>query len=423
MPTPASVHRALPRDLLDLLLGVGLIASAGCSSGDQFVDPGSGTPSRAFGIWNPGPYDSCTKEQHDAYAVLGPDGKVYPTWHPPTGPGGCTFGHEHGRDPRGSDLYGDAGGLPFGVANEALSISDPANPRDEDHVGHKVEWENDINLQFSGAGSAIFTLKCDVLAKLHQGTHSKDAFTNNLHELIYHFRCEDGAEMHITLLTAIGTPGEFVRSCDHNVHVSAGTPTPANSPDGGGFRAIPDRTCVEQLMLVPQGQQSNFFSALHETWEISANIRRQDGHALAAFNPYFQVRLPSRFHDPALAPVVGRPIDVCYEVTADGRRAAGGPCDESTDDGQTPAVTFDDPRSRFNGAGHFMDVNANRISNADGPEIWYTDAFGRNGRTEPFTGSIRQRISKDDNDIGVDVGGPTIGDDRVYSAVGVRAPN
>ncbi len=415
MPTPA-------RRLADAFLVLGLATTAACSS-DQFIDPGSATPSRAFGIWSPGPNDSCTKEQHDAYTVLGPDGKAYPTWHPPLGPGGCTFGHEHGRDPSGSDLYGDADGLPFGVANEALSITDPANPRDEDHVGHKVEWENDIDLQFAGPGSAIFSLQCDVLTKLHQGTHSKDAFTNNLHELIYHFECEDGTEMHITMLTAIGNPGEFVRSCDHSVHIAAGTPTPVNSPQGGGFRSIPDRTCVEQHLLVPDGQQSNFHSALHENWETSNNVRREDGHTLASFNPYYQVRLPSRFHDPAIAPAVGRPIEVCYEVTPAGERASGGACDASTDDGQTTGVTFDDPRSRFNGAGHFVDINGNHVANSDGPEEWYTDAFGRNGRTEPFAGSVRQRIASMDNNVGVNAGGPTIGGDRVYSAAGVRAPN
>ena len=412
MPSPAS-----------RLLLIGLLGAAACSSGDGFVDPGSASPSRAFGIWTPGPNESCTKEQHDAFAVLGPDGKVYPTWHPPTGPGGCTFGHEHGRDPSGSDLYGEAGGLPFGYANEMLAISDPANPRDEDHVGHKVEWQNDMQLQFSGAGSAIFTMECDVLTKLHQGTHSKDAFTNNVHELIYHFSCEDGTEIHVTMLTAIGTPGEFRRSCDRDVHITAGAPTPANSPDGGGFRAIPDRVCIEQYMLVPPDQQSNWHAALHETWETSNQIRREDGRTLASFNPYFQVRLPSRFHDPALAPAVGRPIDVCYEVTATGERAGGGPCDDSTDDGQTAGVTWDDPRSRFNGAGHFVDVNGNRLDNADGPEIWYTDAYGRNGRTQPFPGSIRQRLASVDNFIGVDAGGPTIGQDRVYAGTGVRAPN
>jgi len=397
-------------------------ATAACSS-ESSVNPADATPSRAFGIWKPGTHESCTQEQHDAYAAVGPDGKLYPTWHPPTGSGGCSFGHEHGRDPHGSKLYGDAGGLPFGVANEALAISDPANPRDEDHVGHKVEWENGIDLQFSGAGSAIFTGKCDVLTKLHQGTHSKDAFTNNLHELVYHIKCSDGTEMHVTMLTAIGTPGEFVRSCDRSVHVTAGTPTPANSPDGGGFRAIPDRTCIEQYLLVPPGQQSNYFSALHETWETSNSLRRADGHTLAFFNPYFQVRLPSRFHDPALAPVVGRPIDVCYEVTPSGEQASGGACEESTAGGQVAGMTFDDPNSAFNGAGHFVDINANRLSNGDGPEVWYTDAFGRNGQTTPFAGSIRQRLSKLDNEIGVDAGGPVIGNNRNYAGPGVHAPN
>jgi len=398
---------------------VALAASAACS-GDQFVDPTSGPAARSFGLWSPGPFDGCTKDQHDAYAVQGPDGKVYPTWHPPTGPGGCSFGHEHGRDPSGSDLYDDTEGLPFGVANEMLAISDPANPRDEDHFGHKVEWANDIDLEFRGAGSAIFTVKCDVLTKFHQGTHSKDAFTNNVHELIYHIRCDNGARMGITMLTAIGTPGEFVRSCDRDVHVQAGTPTPANSPSGGGFRSIPDRFCVEQHVLVGDGQNSDF-GTFHETWETSNLVRRADGHVLAHFNPYFQVRLPSRFHDPAIAPTVGRPIDICYEVTATGERAHGGACDRSTSDGQTAGVTFDDPRSEFNGADHFVDINGNDISNEDGPETWYTDAYGQNGRTEPFAGSLRQRIASVDNFTGVDVGGPTIG--RNYGVDGVRAPN
>jgi hypothetical protein len=285
-----------------------------------------------------------------------------------------------------------------------------------------VEWENDLPLSLSGEGTTTATTVCDVLLKLHQGTHSKDAFTNNLHELIYHIKCNDGTEMHITLMSAIGKPGEFVRSCDHSVHITAGTPTPVNSPDGGGFRAIPDRACVDAEVLVASGQQSNF-GALHETWETSNAIRADNGHTLAFFNPYFQVRLPSRYHDPALAPVVGRPIDLCYEVTPGGDRASGGPCDRSTNNGQIAGVTYDDPRSEFNGAGHFADINANQIANSDGPRDWYTDAFGKHGQTTPFPGSIHQRIARMDTKVGVAAGGPTIGDDRNYSTSGVRAPN
>jgi hypothetical protein len=49
---------------------------------------------------------------HDSYSVIGPDGKRYPTWHPPvvTDPSTgkkCAFGYEHGRDPREYEYFGE----------------------------------------------------------------------------------------------------------------------------------------------------------------------------------------------------------------------------------------------------------------------------------------------------------------------------
>ena len=154
----------------------------------QVVTPGGGTPTgfaQSYGLWTPGPRDDCSAEAHNAYSVVGPDGKLYPTWHPPVDPAtGCSFGHDHGRDPRGSALFAQVGPIPFGYANEQLDAYDPANPRHEDHFGHKVEWENDVPLHFgSAAADQLFEIRCDVLTKLHQGTHSRDAFTNNMHEL------------------------------------------------------------------------------------------------------------------------------------------------------------------------------------------------------------------------------------------------
>jgi hypothetical protein len=67
--------------------------------------------------------------------------------------------------------------------------------------------------------------------------------------------------------------------------------------------------------------------------------------------------------------------------------------------------------------------NANQLSNSDGPEVWYTNAFGRNGQTEPFPGSIRQRLAKMDSNVGVDAGGSVIGNNRNYAGPGVHAPN
>jgi hypothetical protein len=69
----------------------------GCQDGPSAPDYGPATGNaRAFGIWTPGPNDDCTAAQHDAYSVVGPDRKRYPTWHPPTDPSGCSFGHDHG---------------------------------------------------------------------------------------------------------------------------------------------------------------------------------------------------------------------------------------------------------------------------------------------------------------------------------------
>src|SRR5258707_8940848 len=42
----------------------------------------------------------CPDSVHDSYTTIGPDGNVYPTWHPPVDPTfGCWFDHEHGSDP------------------------------------------------------------------------------------------------------------------------------------------------------------------------------------------------------------------------------------------------------------------------------------------------------------------------------------
>jgi hypothetical protein len=336
---------------------------------------------------------------------------------------GCSFGHEHGRDPRGSKLYGVVGPIPFGLANEALDTWDPANPRHEDHFGHKVDWENDVEfVRSDGVTGALFSIKCDVLVKLHQGTHSKDAFTNNLHEIVYHVRCSDGTEMHVTALTAIGAAGGFTRTCD-GTRIDVGTPAPANSPDGGGQRVIPDRTCVDQFILTQPGVHSDFDRALHESWQLSQSVTGENGKFIAGFNPYFQVFSPSRFYDPAQAGIVGRPIDVCYEVTPDGRRAQGDLCDESTGNGTVTGVTYDDPRSEFNGVRRFVDINDNDIRNQDGPEVWYTNPFGRHASHSPFPGSIRQWVAKINNNYGFGINGPAIGFDRNYGGPGVHAPN
>lgn len=410
-----------------MVLYVVLLAGAtGACTSEEPVSPAprpTGELSVAMRAWTPGPGDDCTVEVHNRYSTTGPDGKAYPTWHPPVDPEtGCNFGHEHGRDPRGSALYGRVGDIPFGYANEQLDLWDPNGKRHEDHVGHKIEWENGVDFSAGDGLGSFFQVRCDVLVKLHQGTHSKDAFTNNLHELAYHISCSDGLAMHVTLMAAIGRPGEFKRSCDGTT-VAAGTATPANSPVGGGQRKLPDRECVLRHLLVPAGSNSNYSAALHESWEVSSSLRRADGHTLASFDPYFQVFLPSRYHDVAMPNQVGRPMEACYEQELNGDRARGGHCQESTGNWTLTGVGWDDPRSRFNGVRRKVDINGNRVNNLAGPNVWYTDPFGRNGRTEPFPGSVRQWLARINNESSFRFNGPAIGSNREYGAVGTHAPN
>jgi hypothetical protein len=403
--------------------GAGAVAvTLSCESSPSAVEVEFAGNSRAYGVWQPAEGE-CSAQIHDSYSVLGPDGKRYPTWHPPIDEAtGCSFGHEHGRDPRGSAMFAAISPIAFGYANEQQDIHDPHTMRHEDHVGHKIEWENDMSMRFEDGAGQILDVRCDVLVKLHQGTHSRDAFTNNLHELIYAIRCSDRTEMHVTMLTAIGRAGEMVASCDRERTIIVGTATPPNSPNGSGRRAIPDRQCIERHMMVAPGERSNYDAALRESWEVSMSIRRADNQTIASANPYFQVLHPSRFFDPSAPNGVARPIDVCYETLPDGRSARQGLCETSTSGGVVTGLTYDDPRSRFNGVRRFVDINSNRVKNADGPEVWYTDPFGRNGRTEPFPGSIRQFIARVDNSARVSHGF-VIGRDRDYGGPGIRAPN
>jgi hypothetical protein len=267
----------------------------------------------------------------------------------------------------------------------------------------------------------VLSVTCDILYKLHQGTHSKDAFTNNLHEVIYHAECNDGTEVHMTIMAAIGRAGEFTRTCD-GARIFVGTPTPANSPNGGGQRVIPDLTCVERHMLVGPGSQSDTRAALHESWQQSLTLRTEGGRTIAHMDPYFQAFSPSRFHDPSKADLTGRPIDMCYFVEANGDRARGGLCATATQNGTVLGIQFDDPRSPFNGVRRQLDINSLDVDNEDGPTVWYTDPFGRNGKTSPFPGSIRQFVARINN-TGLNMSGPAIGSQRSYGGVGTHAPN
>lgn len=371
--------------------------------------PGSG----AVGRWTPTAYDTCPAELHESFAVVGPDGKRYPTWHPPvvldpaTGES-CTFGHEHGSDPRASDIYrwvvkhftrkGHAAfaGIPFGLVNEALDVyaAQPGNEstptRAEDNVGHKIDFANDVQL-LAADGRTPLGVVCDFLFKLHQGSHSSDATRNNVHELIYAAKCSDGTKIISSTLSAFGAPNEFNSSCAPGGKVTAsGAP---DYPTGGGSRALPDRRCVDTWVLVPPSQGSSLW-ALYENWRSQNALRAADGTAIAFFDPDFAVFNPARFSDITVEQPqgIGRTLDLAW--VEDGFPANRYPWTEVT--GLEP-FPHSDPRSPFDGAQREFSLGQTQVANQGGPRYWFTDAYGHQGRTTPFPGSVRQHVGSIDN--------------------------
>lgn len=430
--------------------------------------------SAMMGLWTPSKWDTCPKELHDSYYVIAPDGKRYPTWHPPTvvNPATgktCTFGHEHGRDPKGSDLYSwiqeqnaydinhdgtisaaekAKSGIPFGYVNEQLDVYNTANNitngmRHEDHVGNKIMWENNVQRDQSmvagGSQRQPIDLYCDMLMAQHQGTHSADAFTNNVHATSYYIDCNQGslagqypAKLALQFMSVFGKPGGFSEGgfAGGFNFIQVGTANPPNSPSAGEpGRSLPTINRVNQYVLVPQGRFSSFSEGLYEDWISGSYIKSASGKLLAYVDPHFAVFGPSRFYDPSQPGNLRRSIDVCYMKEANGDRARGGECGEVTNyrDGSTipvdQRITYDDPRSPFNGCKREFYFNNNMVDNQGGPTYWYTDPYGKNGSTQPFPGSIRQYIASAKTSLPYPLESIALGKDIDWCGTGVHAPN
>jgi parallel beta-helix repeat protein len=414
--------------------------------------------SHAMGLWVPTSRDTCTQAQHDAYFVVGPDGKNYPTWHPPTGPGGCTFGHEHGRDPRQSPNWAkiqeyfayDANqngiieasekaqaGVPFGYVNEQLDLYNsakgtPSLMRHEDHVGHKIEWEAQGEIRVHGGPGTTnirVVARCNYFAKVHQGTHSKDAFSNNLHEVFVVFDCpSENYDIRIAKMVAFGAAGEFSKSppCSPRGGIQFVGFDSSNSSYFGsrslGSREIGHRECANQNFLVPQGR---FSSSFYEIWIGNTSIWLPSGQTLVRNPvPQFAVFDPIRFYDPGKPNNLGYLIDLCYETEANGDKARGIPCDQVQG---KPRLTWDNPASVFKGTKRETYFQAGPINNANGPVFWYTDPYGANAQRTPFPGSVKQYIINKNIDLGSKYQGvvdtSAYGASRPYAGNGVHAPN
>lgn len=379
--------------------------------------------------WQPTEYDTCSKQLHDSFSVVGADGKTYDTWHPtvvtdPDTGEVCTFGHEHGDDPTNSDIFEFVAdklaapgseaqaGVPFGLTSEASTQYAGEVHRHEDHVGHKIVVFNDIKLinadrtkgyVLDAAGEPIV---CDYLMKLHQGSHSSDATKNNSHEIIYGAQCTDGTEMVVSHLTNMGNPNEFTQTCSDKTITTAGSDLPGSEE---GRRRIPDLECLTT---------SDDIWATYETWEVVSKISTADGEVLAGFDPWFGIRNPSRYFDntapdPADA---GRPMVELVKLFDEASSPWGD---------VTPGMDKNDPDSPFDGSQRDAYVAETNINNDGGPTIWYTDPYGGNASTTPFVGSVRQYIAATSNEQLPQLARQAFGFSQDHGAYGsgVHAPN
>ncbi|MGP4111850.1 hypothetical protein ACTWP5_13150 [Streptomyces sp. 4N509B] len=352
----------------------------------------------------------CSKEIHARYWTYGPDGKVYPTWHPTRDASGCTFGHEHGDDPRTSELFSTDGWPAFGYTAEVLMEStSESSHRHEDHVGHKVLAVNNQNVIQGDNGTSFFppqgstVATCDTLLKFHQGTHSTDAFTNNVHELIFHQRCGQNngqtAEARFTGMIPNGRPGGFgATDCPGpfgSKFTNVGPAVPADSPSDTRTlgRLITDAACVQAIRdglthfepitgtMIPFDTND-----LHEFWFSDVSVNGQGVN----FNlqSLWYVLNPSRYYDASQPNRLARQVDLCYQ----GIR--GQYCDQVRQIEQQTGqrIAFDDPRSPFKGT--LREYRPGMITlSSNGPTTVYTDVYGRNPSSTPFEGSIEQYFS------------------------------
>jgi hypothetical protein len=118
---------------------------------------------------------------------------------------------------------------------------------------------------------------------------------------------------------------------------------------------------------------------------------------------------PPRYFDASRG--LARTIEVCYsgldaagrfvtdplQATSIVRRARGGVCAAVAPNGPaTPVnqqIAFEDPASPFNACRRDAIFRDNLVRNGGGTTTWYTDAFGANGRTGPFSGSVKQFVA------------------------------
>lgn len=160
-----------------------------------------------YGSWKPNAtYDTCTKAEHDSFFVIGEDGKKYSTWHPSiyhrSDGTTCSFGHEHGDDPRTSKA--DSSLPAFGYAAEQMGMLEP-------HVGFKVHVLNVGDSTIEGVNS-----KFDARSVIHMGTGGVKRYVTQMHSVEYDLVYRDGSGKyaHVNTMVDTGPTDQDGSTCD-----------------------------------------------------------------------------------------------------------------------------------------------------------------------------------------------------------------
>jgi len=272
------------------------------------------------------------RDLHDRYWVKGDDDLAYHTWHP-SAVDGCEFRHEHGDDAATSDIIEYAGGYPgFGFAMEQQHAGSSMQ-RHEDHFGHKIVVANDIKLAIGTSTNSNDTLydagiTCDWLSKIHQGSHSSDALTNNTHEYYLNMKCDDTHQQEPTefsvkimadwgqanKVTYIGSGGHVLIDPVDALVTSFLTfpwngapdpitpPTMASPPNPNGAREF---TAISGLQWRPWSRVAQ----PAELWQQD-EVSVQTPAGSISFAPYYSVFNPARLLKSDYT--LQRTVDLCY---------------------------------------------------------------------------------------------------------------
>ncbi len=146
----------------------------------------------------------CADWVHDLYVTIGPNGRMYRTFHLPVQPegqpgAGCDFDHSHGsRDIHLS--HANSLDPAYGYEADVAGMSEP-------HAGFKTEYAN------RGECNALenFCATSDTRVTVHMGTAGKGRLTVQMHTFAYDLVGDKGTIVHVR---GMGDTGSVSTQCE-----------------------------------------------------------------------------------------------------------------------------------------------------------------------------------------------------------------